>query len=160
MTGCRDIAADLAQETFLKAYENLEKFRLSESFFPWLYAIAANLARDRWRKERHAADHAEQVRQAMESCPEKLAAVEDHMTTLLDAHRLKQCMDQLPDDYREALMLRYHEGLPIRDIGTALGVSNSGAKMRIHRGLAKLKALFTAAPATCCNQASHNCEDN
>lgn len=146
MTGDPEEAADLAQEAFLKAYKNLEKFKLNESFFPWLYAIAANLARDHWRKQQHAAKHAGQVRHDLAQCREELTAEEEHMTALLDARRLKECMARLPIDYREALLLRYHEGLPMKEIGKALGLSTSGAKMRISRGLEKLKNLFNARP--------------
>ncbi len=160
MTGSRDQAADLAQETFLKAYENLEKFKLSERFFPWLYAIAANLARDCWRKQQHAANHADQLRQTMVSGPEKFTAVEEHMTTLLDAGKLKRCLNQMPHDYREALILRYHEGLPMGDIGKALGISTSGAKMRISRGLEKLRALFQTAPSPDGDHTATVCKDD
>ncbi len=147
MTGCREEAADLAQEAFLKAYENLERFKTGESFFPWLYAIAVNLARDRWRKQQHAANHAEQLRQAVESCPDDPAGVEEQLNSRIDARYLNSCLNQLPQDYREALILRYHEGMPMGDIGKALGLSPSGAKMRISRGLEKLRALFQSSPS-------------
>ena len=142
MTGSRDAAADLTQETFVKAYENLEKFKLSERFLPWLWAIATNLARDRWRKQQYADEHIQHERQAMESCPEAATAMEKRMADLLDAHRLNGCLQQLPHEYREALILRYHEGLAMGDIGKALGVSTSGAKMRVSRGLEKLRTIF------------------
>jgi RNA polymerase sigma-70 factor, ECF subfamily len=147
MTGCRETAADLAQEAFFKAYENLERFRLSENFFPWLYAIAANLARDHWRRQQHAASHAEALRQAVNGDAEKVAAEEERLTRLLDARRLRDCLERLPHEYREALILRFHEGLSMADIGKALGVSTSGAKMRISRGVEKLRRLFHASHA-------------
>jgi RNA polymerase sigma-70 factor, ECF subfamily len=148
MTGCRETASDLAQEAFFKAYENLEKFRLSENFFPWLYTIAANLARDHWRRQQHIASHAETLRQAADGGAGKIAAEEERLTTLLDANRLRDCLERLPHDYREALILRFHEGLTMADIGKALGVSTSGAKMRISRGVEKLRQLFHASPAS------------
>ncbi|MBU3948429.1 MAG: RNA polymerase sigma factor [Proteobacteria bacterium] len=148
MTGSREDAADLAQETFLKAYDNLESFKLSNNFFPWLYAIAANLARDNWRKQKHAASHAEQISQQMDSFLEEKTAVEEQMIVMMDTQRLANCLNELPHDYREALILRYHEGLPMGDIGKALGVSTSGAKMRISRGIEKLRALFQSSFST------------
>ena len=144
MTGSRDAASDLTQETFLKAYENLEKFRLGERFLPWLWTIATNLARDQWRKQQNADAHADRVRQAAENFPEPATAMEARMADYLDARRLTGCLQQLPHEYREALILRYHEGLAMGDIGKALGLSTSGAKMRISRGLEKLRALFRA----------------
>jgi RNA polymerase sigma-70 factor (ECF subfamily) len=160
MTGCRETAADLAQEAFVKAYESLEKFKLSEKFFPWLYAIAANLARDHWRRQQHAAGHADAVRQIVKSNPEKVTAEEERLTTLLDARRLQDCMERLPRDYREALILRFHEGLSMADIGKSLGVSTSGAKMRISRGLEKLRHLFQESPDSRNDRPPQASEDN
>ena len=48
-------------------------------------------------------------------------------------------MAALPIDYREALILRFHEGLTMRDVGLALGISTSGAKMRVQSGLQRLR---------------------
>jgi RNA polymerase sigma-70 factor (ECF subfamily) len=160
MTGCRDTAADLAQEAFIKAYENLERFKLSEKFFPWLYAIAANLARDHWRKKQHAANHADAIRQAAKGNTEKVTAEEERLATLLDAGRLRACLERLPHDYREALILRFHEGLSMADIGKALGVSTSGAKMRVSRGMDKLRLLFNKCPAHRQNRPPMASEEN
>jgi RNA polymerase sigma-70 factor (ECF subfamily) len=160
MTGCRDTAADLAQEAFVKAYENLERFKLSEKFFPWLYAIASNLARDHWRRQQHAAGHAEALRRVAMDNPEKVTAEEERLADLLDARRLRVCMERLPEDYREALILRYHEGLSMADIGKALGVSTSGAKMRISRGIEKLRSLFKNRPPIRRNRPPQASEDN
>jgi RNA polymerase sigma-70 factor, ECF subfamily len=160
MTGCMDTAADLSQEAFIKAYENLERFKLSEKFFPWLYAIAANLARDHWRRQQHAASHADAFRQAEKGNPGKITAEEERMATLLDACRLRGCLERLPHDYREALILRFHEGLSMADIGKALGVSTSGAKMRVSRGMDKLRLLFNECPAHRQNRPPMASEEN
>ncbi len=160
MTGCRETAADLAQEAFVKAYERLEKFKLSEKFFPWLYAIAANLARDHWRRQQHAVGHADAIRQIEKSSPVKVTAEEERLAVLLDARRLRVCLERLPHEYREALILRFHEGLSMADIGKSLGVSTSGAKMRISRGLEKLRRLFQESPDSIKNRPQQASEDN
>jgi RNA polymerase sigma-70 factor (ECF subfamily) len=51
MVGSSDRAADLTQETFFKAYQKLDRFHPGRKFFPWLYAIGLNLARDSVRKK-------------------------------------------------------------------------------------------------------------
>jgi RNA polymerase sigma-70 factor (ECF subfamily) len=48
----------------------------------------------------------------------------------------------LPLDYREAVVLRFHEGLAMQEIAEMLAISVSGAKMRVHRGLEKLRAIL------------------
>jgi RNA polymerase sigma-70 factor (ECF subfamily) len=160
MTGCRETAADLAQEAFVKAYENLERFKLSEKFFPWLYAIAANLARDHWRRQQHAANHAETFRKEVKDNPVIVTAEEERLTCLLDARRVRLCLERLPQDYREALILRFHEGLSMAEIGKALGVSTSGAKMRIRRGIEKLRHLFDTCPVSRQDRPPQASEDN
>ena len=54
MTRSREDANDLTQDAFLKAYEQLERFKPSRNFFPWLYTIGLNLARDHLRRQQSA----------------------------------------------------------------------------------------------------------
>ena len=139
MTGHSEEAADLTQEAFLKVYENLERFRPSGRFFPWLYTIGLNLARDHLRRQKNAVEKTAELQ--LEACdlhqgpPDHDSAYLQH----LDAERLPLLMAALPIDYREALVLRFHEGLTMRDVGLALGISTSGAKMRVQRGLQRLR---------------------
>ena len=143
LVNCREDAADLTQETFLRAYEKLEQFRLSARFFPWLYTIGLNLARDHLRKKKNAPD-----------CMTLAPAGEDGLQLLdnrqqenvladkLDSEKLAQLMTTLPMEYREALLLRFQQGLDMKEIGAALGLSVSGAKMRVRRGLERLRRLL------------------
>jgi len=139
MTGQAEEAADLTQETFLKVYENLERFRPSGRFFPWLYTIGLNLARDHLRRQKNVAEKtADQPLEAYE-LHQGQSDRDDAYLEHLDAERLPCLMATLPLDYREALILRFHEGLTMRDVGLALGISTSGAKMRVQRGLQRLR---------------------
>jgi RNA polymerase sigma-70 factor (ECF subfamily) len=140
MTDNREDATDLTQEVFLKVYANLEHFRPSGRFFPWAYTIGINLARDFLRKRNTALKGAH--------CFQEDWVEDGHannpvcLMTQVDACRLPGLMAKLPDDYREALILRFHEGLTMKDVGTALSISTSGAKMRVKRGLQKLRDLL------------------
>jgi RNA polymerase sigma-70 factor, ECF subfamily len=141
MTGSQADALDLAQETFLRAYEKLDRFNSGRKFFPWLYAIGLNHARNFLRRARlepgpmpedweelgHGSHHGEE---------------EDCLCLQLDHQRLQQALLELPVEYREAVLLRYHEELSMEDIAAALQLSVSGAKMRVHRGLDKLRRMF------------------
>ena len=60
----------------------------------------------------------------------------------LDVHYLQQALVQLPYDYREAVMLHYREGFSMEEIAQSLQLSVSGAKMRVHRGLEKLRHIL------------------
>lgn len=138
MTNHPEEAADLTQEAFLKVYENLERFRPNGRFFPWLYTIGLNLARDHLRRHKNTEEAAgldPATGQLGQGCAEDDGACLRRM----DAERLPSLLAALPLEYREALVLRFHEGLTMRDVGLALGISTSGAKMRVQRGLQRLR---------------------
>ena len=141
MTGSRDDALDLAQETFIKAYEKLERFKTGSRFFPWLYTIGLNNGRNFIR------DH-KMEKQCLvemggdESWMDRLLQQNQRVWTPLDVQRLREGLQQLPLDYREAMILHYHEGFSMKEIADALELSVSGAKMRVHRGLRKLRQIM------------------
>ena len=141
-TGSYEDALDLAQETFTKAYEKLETFRIGSPFFPWLYTIALNHGRNflrrnrikkirlfvRWERRNSGRDcHGQESVRIWESS---------------DAVYLRKSLLKLSLEYREAVMLHFHEGLSMKEIAAALQLSVSGAKMRVHRGLQKLRQLL------------------
>ncbi|SPF49669.1 RNA polymerase sigma factor [Syntrophobacter sp. SbD1] len=141
MSGSYEDAADLAQETFIKAYDQLYRFQKGKKFFPWLYTIglnhARNFLRDNKRSRLVALDDYEAG-----SGLDYPGQQEENIVVKLDYEQLYAALNQLPLDYREALMLRYHEGLPMEDVAEALSLKLSAAKMRVHRGLAKLRDIL------------------
>jgi RNA polymerase sigma-70 factor (ECF subfamily) len=141
MTGSREDAADLAQDAFIKAYEQLYRFREGKKFFPWLYTIALNHTRNFLRKHRSgrivAVDDFE-----LHTDSDHAAYEEDKICAQLDCQRLQGAIQKLPWEYREAVILRYREELPMEDIAAALTISLSGAKMRVHRGIKKLREIL------------------
>ena len=138
MTGSEQDALDLTQETFVRAYEKLEKFNPSASFFPWLYTMGLNLARDFLRRAKRApiASYEGENRSSIEIDPD------DRLADQIDVQKVSEGLQSLPIDYREALLLRFHEELSVSEVAYALGLSVSAAKMRIHRGLQKLRQLL------------------
>jgi len=66
----------------------------------------------------------------------------DRLADQIDVQKVSEVLQSLPVDYREALLLRFHEGLSVGEVAYALGLSLSAAKMRIHRGLLKLRQLL------------------
>jgi RNA polymerase sigma-70 factor, ECF subfamily len=141
MTGSYEDAADLAQETFIKAYDQLYRFQKGKKFFPWLYTIGLNHARNFLRSNRRTHCVSLEDRE-IGSGLDYPGQQEDGLCTKLDYARLHAALDRLPLDYREALILRYHEGLSMEDVAAALKLKLSAAKMRVHRGLAKLRDML------------------
>jgi RNA polymerase sigma-70 factor, ECF subfamily len=141
MTGSQPDALDLAQETFIKAFEKLDRFQTGKNFFPWLYTIGINHARNFLRRSQL---EPKPVTEGWEeegpvTCPRE---EEERLCLRLDHQRLQEALIQLPEDYREAIVLRYQEELSMEDIAASLKLSVSGAKMRVHRALNKLRQIF------------------
>ena len=141
MTGSQEDAVDLAQETFLKAYEQLHRFRRDRKFFTWLYTIGLNHARNFLRRSKASRSLFVEDNEA-EPAVDRPDRNEDNICMQLDSRRLQEALRLLPVDYREAVVLRYHQELSMEDVAQALEISVSGAKMRVHRGLKKLKDLL------------------
>ena len=138
MTGSEQDAVDLTQETFVRAYEKLEKFNPSAPFFPWLYTMGLNLARDFLRRAKRSPIDSYESENSFSVDSDQ----EDRLADQIDIQQVQEGLQLLPVDYREALLLRFHEGLSVNEVAHALGLSLSGAKMRIHRGLLKLRQVL------------------
>jgi RNA polymerase sigma-70 factor (ECF subfamily) len=134
-------AADLTQETFVRAYEKLERFKPSGRFFPWLYTIGLNLARDHLRK----ANRENTLQRGLQRAANPTYLESENETGFpkaSDVERVRASLEELPFEYREAVFLRFHEDMSMKEIARILGISVSGAKMRVHRGLLKLRKVF------------------
>ncbi len=144
MTGQRDAAVDLAQETFVKLYQARGRYRPQGNFITWLFTIAANLARNhaRW-KSRHptVSIHATDT-DGVETFPESIdpdqtpdeSASSREITAAVNA-----AIFSLPIDLREALTLFIHEGLGYSEIADLSGCSPKAVETRIYRARQILK---------------------
>ena len=145
-------AEDIAQEVFLKAYENFEQLRTSATIGGWLKTVATNLSlnhltryRRRWRL------FAELPESGSSGAPETLFYVPD---TLCDgiaaderARRLELALRRLPVHQRVPLVLYHFEELPYQEIARQLRVSLGKVKTDIHRGRAALVHQLQASGA-------------
>ncbi len=134
-------AEDLTEQTFLQAYRHLER-ALREAdgrpLRPWLIRIAHNLAanfyRDRSRKPESAIEDA-----GMISAPhttESLVEGREELRAILDG------VQQLPDDRREALIMRFALGMDNREIARALGRTDGATKVLLHRAIRQLEGII------------------
>ena len=142
MAGSSDKAADLTQETFIRAYQKLERFHPGKKFFPWLYSIGLNLARDFARKKTWNPEAGPTMNPESFSGCNSPGDQHDRMCESLEFLRLEKALGELPLIYREALILRYHDECSMRDIAATLNLSVSAAKMRVHRGLDMLREQY------------------
>lgn len=136
-----NVAADLAQEAFTKAYVRLETFQLGKRFFPWLYSLALNVARD------HLRSRGRDFHVYMEDPASMVSETEggsehDSVERFLDGEKIFEYVLGMAPKYREALILRFRNDLTFKEIASALEITVSGAKMRVSRGLEMIRHEF------------------
>ena len=134
----RDAAEDVAQEAFLRAYRALGQFRGQSTFRTWLYQIATNVARTQSGRRRDRKES-----QEPESPHQRDRPSEENIERRVIAHdQLRRALSELPDDWREALVLRDIEGLEYKEIAEMLKIPMGTVESRIFRGRQRLKAAL------------------
>lgn len=134
MTGNWHEAADITQDTFIRAYRKFHAYKPEFAFKNWVMSIGANLTRNRFRSRSR--------RQRME---QTLAAMQDPEPPPTPVERdegLELALGQVPDSLRVALVLKHMEGLSYEEVARTLGIGVSAAKMRVARGRDELVRLL------------------
>ena len=138
-------AEDVAQETFLRAYRSLARFRGESSFKTWLYTIATNTARStldrRSRRERVSRQSLDDERLglAADQVPDGLSDAE---STLVRRQAIDQALAMLSDEFRVAVVLRDVEGLDYKEIARVTGAPVGTVESRIFRARQRLRMLL------------------
>jgi len=147
LTGDEEDARDVVQEAYLRAYRGLKRFRGDAQFSTWLYRITANCAANQLRKRaRHRHDeldddHDPVVDRRLDHDPEVMAEASDLRS------RVASALDELPPRLRAVVILRDVYDLPHESIAAELGISESAAKVRLHRARARLREKVFPARA-------------
>jgi RNA polymerase sigma-70 factor (ECF subfamily) len=133
-------AEELAQDTFVRAWQQRERFRAGAEFRPWVFAIAVNLARQRlrwWRRRPVVSLDAwtEAGRELAAGAPAAGAALERRER----AEAVQQAVAELPADLREALILAEYEQLSHLEIAAATGGTAKAVESRLYRARAILR---------------------
>ena len=140
-----DDARDVVQETYLRAFRSLGSFRGDAQFTTWLYRITANCASThlgRRRRNRHE-ELDEEVDVADPTPEHDPAAAAD---AALLRQRLEAAIAELPPRLRAVVVLRDVYDLTHAEIGEQLGISESAAKVRLHRARRRLRTQVFPLP--------------
>ncbi len=143
-------AADLAQETFVKVYQNCTKFDARRKFSTWLYAIAANLVRDRFRwRSRHPrvsldAENDTTGNRFQDNFAETRPSPSDCALADERAEAVRRALAELPDEMRLPLILSEYEERSHAEIGEILGCSPKAVEMRLYHARRHLRARLAA----------------
>ena len=140
-----ELSQDIAQEAFVKAFKNIEKFRGDSSFYTWIYRIAINTAKNFLStKSRRSEVYDDEI---MELKLSESAATSENPENILEAEELRSIMmdaiQGLPDDIRSTLSLREFDGLSYEQIAEVQNCPIGTVRSRIHKGREILDKTFS-----------------
>jgi RNA polymerase sigma factor (sigma-70 family) len=143
-TGNMSQSEDLAQETFVSAWQQLAKLREPAKLRPWLCSITRFLIGKEFRRQGREPDHAAESLEAMDEwvSPEPLPP--DHVINEEEKAILWRSLERIPEIYREPLVLFYREQQSIEAVAQDLELSEDAVKQRLSRGRKLLQEQFLA----------------
>ena len=141
MLGSHHDALDASQEAFVRAWRKIDRFRGDGSFQSWLFKIASSACLKKRRRRKHEPAREESLDQLVEGredrVPAGTAGGADEPAGEAEAaelsRRLQEALLSLPPIYRVVITLRDFQGLSTDETARALGISNTAAKVRLHR---------------------------
>ena len=148
LTGNREMAEDLFQETWMRVLMRGAQFNGNSRFDTWLFTIARNLVID-LRRRRSMASLEEMCEGADDDRPFEVPSQDkspfDHLATLESGQLVAEALHTLDPLHREVLVLRFHEEMSLEEIARMTRAPLSTVKSRLYRGLAALKPHVRAA---------------
>lgn len=146
----RSLAEDIVQESFLRAYDALERFEGRSSIATWLHRITVNTALSKLRKLKRLAEQSidehlpefDRFDCRIESPWSHLASIDDVMDSDDKRRVVIESINALPDAYRIVLQLRDIEDYDTSEVAALLDITQSNVKVRLHRARAALKKLL------------------
>jgi len=145
MTGNEHDAEDVVQETFLRAFRQLDRFEARANFGTWLYRIAVNCSIDLMRKRRETTtDEADEMERIATTVPGRPDTPDlDRLVFSSEIRRrVAGALGGLSQMERAAFVLRHFEGQSIEEIGRALGLRTNATKHSIFRAVRKMRAAL------------------
>ena len=136
-------ASEATQDTFLKVWRNLSGFRGDSAFETWLYRVATNAALSKHRSRKRRRTHETGVEAETLADVAAGGSVENTAGARLEMKDLEKALNELPEHYRAAVVMRDVYGLTIEEIANQMKISETAAKVRVHRGRKKLKEIMS-----------------
>lgn len=140
-------ADDLAQETFVRLWQQRDRFRAGAAFRPWILTLALNLARNRlrWWRRRPVVSLDAWTEVAGDSAADPSADAAGALEASERAAFVRDAVAALPRDLREALVLFEYEGVAQAEIAIIVGASPKAVETRIHRARERLRGVLGVA---------------
>ncbi len=144
-TGDRHLAEDLFQDCFVRLVQKRSAFDPTRGFRPWLYAVAANLARDACRRREVRSREAGRERLALKREPPR---PDEDAAKLEEAEIVREVIAELPGDARAMVLMHFFQGMTYRETAAALDVPIGTVKSRMHWAVQKLAAKWNERAAS------------
>ena len=143
LAGDDDLAADLAQDAWINAFEKLRGFRGDAAFGTWMHRIAVNTTLTRLRK----ASRRRYLEQGFDGSLTLGNADASPASLAADRVTLQRALDLLPTGYRTVLWLHDVEGYTHEEVGERLGIAPGTSKSQLAKARARLRSLLAGARA-------------
>jgi RNA polymerase sigma-70 factor (ECF subfamily) len=149
LSGNRELAEDLFQETWIRVLERGHQYDGKHEFSTWLYAVARNLTIDYLRKKNPVSldglmeDEGHTPIEPADTRPSAWELVAQRQQT----ERISGALVGIPAEYREAIVLRFQDGLALEEIAAVSGAPLGTVKSRLYRGLNMLMSRLKGAQA-------------
>lgn len=130
-------ADDLSQDTFIKAYENLRKFKLGTNFRSWLCRIATNSCIDYLRRKKRSSEDG--LDDQAELLPDQNPGPQENLESSELMENITAAVDSLPKDQRTVVIMREMQGFGLKEIAKIMKCSESTVRWRLHYARKKLQ---------------------
>lgn len=137
LAGDEQLAEDLSQDVWIRAFNKLDQFRGDSGFGTWIHRIARNLALSHLRRRKRRPDVEGEASSGSSAPPPDDAVINRQM--------LEEALEKLPPGYREVLVLHDVEGLTHQEIAEALGVAVGTSKSQLHKARGRMRDLLGAS---------------
>jgi RNA polymerase sigma-70 factor (ECF subfamily) len=134
-----DLAADASQNSFLKAFRAVDRFRGEAAFRTWLLAIAGNEARGLLRKVKQ---RREDTLEDVDTLPATGNDPSSEVIFRSEVERVRAALAELPEKQKLSVSLRVFEGLSFREIGEMIDSTEGSARVNYHHGIRRLRELL------------------
>lgn len=148
MTGDSELAQDIAQETFYRAYRSASTYKQIAKFSTWLYTIALNLCRNELRRRKHRFYSLEEMAEREEEPGVRIDIEDKSAKPDMDVEQkelgelIRTAIDRLPEKFRQPLVLRDVQGLSYEETGEILNLPEGTVKSRINRARQRVKEIL------------------
>ena len=133
------LAKDATQDIFMKIFLNLGQFGAQSKFSTWVYSITYNYCIDVIRKKKKMGNI---FSDEMERMPDVIDEVHDEALLTMEVNRLREVLNEIPVGDKAILLMKYQDGLQIKDIAMILDKTESAIKMKIKRAKHKAQNVY------------------